>query len=138
MEAAGVEAVVPDWPLRSRRHAILCDLEQLGGVLRQFPTPSPPLTVGGILGTTYVLEGSRLGSRVLLDAVVRSSDPTVAKTTQYLGHGEGHRFWQSYIELLEARGAALDDESDIIDGACRAFALFAEAATSLRTETALA
>ena len=94
--------------------------------------------MGGILGTTYVLEGSRLGSRLLLTAVSHSSDERVAAATRYLGHGAGQRLWQGYLQILETLNAALYDEGDAIKGAHQAFALFVRAAERLRTKPALA
>src|SRR5262249_13922791 len=97
---AGVEQVFPDWPLRSRRRAILDDLDRVGGVVRLLAIPPAP-NFGQLLGTMYVLEGSRLGAQVLLKAVSQSSDPVVASATAYLSHGMGQHLWQSFLVMLE-------------------------------------
>src|SRR5262245_6049877 len=92
---AGVEHIFPDWSLRSRRRALLEDLARVGGAARPLAGP-PPLNFGQILGTMYVLEGSRLGAQILLKRVAHSSDPVVAGATAYLSHGAGQHLWRSF------------------------------------------
>ena len=83
------------------------------------PLPLPdPLDFGGVLGTMYVLESSRLGAMALLNLVQRSNEPTVLCATAYLRHGAGHDFWQSFLTALESHSATLH-ESGAIDGAVR-------------------
>jgi heme oxygenase len=123
---AGVERVFPDWPSRSRTRALLADLDRTGGVARPLPAPDA-LDFAGILGTMYVLEGSRLGARLLLEDVLQSSDAVVAGATAYLGHGAGRPLWQSFVESLERHAASLDEDTRAIAGARRAFGLFEDA-----------
>jgi len=136
---AGVKHLFPDWPLRSRRRAILDDLARVDGTVHLLAVP-PPLNFGQIVGTTYVLEGSRLGAKVLLKIVTQSSDPVVATTTAYLSHGSGQHLWRSFLVMLERHGATLgrtlSSENDVINGARQAFALFAQAAESVAGENA--
>ena len=75
----------------------------------------------------YVLEGSRLGAQVLLKSVARSSDAAVAQATAYLSHGAGRHLWQSFLALLERHAETMSDDMGPVDGARRAFDLFAEA-----------
>ena len=74
LEAALVHArvgrIVPDWAARSRQAAILDDLARTGGKMEPLPLPDP-LDFGGVLGTMYVLESSRLGATALLNLVQR-------------------------------------------------------------------
>jgi len=130
---AGVEHIFPDWNLRSRRRAVLDDVARVGGVVRPLPTPST-LNFGQVLGTMYVLEGSRLGAQILLKMVSQSNDPVVAAATAYLSHGAGQQLWRSFLIMLERHSATLkrtlSSEKDVINGARQAFALFAQAAES--------
>lgn len=128
LEQSGVAEIIPDWPQRSRRGALLDDLANIAGRV-----PAPPASItpesdvldrGGMLGTLYVLEGSRLGAQVLLRRIKRSPDPLVAGTTAYLRHGSDRRLWPSFLEMLKAHGDALDDDSSAIAAARRAFATF--------------
>ena len=126
LEAALVEAGVvdlfPDWALRTRRSAILDDLDRLGGQAQPLASPRR-LTPDGMLGTMYVLEGSRLGARVLLAHVVQSDDPAVRQATAYLCHGAGQPLWASFLATL-AHEAPAADEIAVIEAAQQAFALF--------------
>ena len=126
---AGVSRVFPDWPLRSRRTAILDDLDALDGELRLLPAP-PSLDFGGVLGTMYVLEGSRLGAKLLVKTVQRSSDPKVAAATAYLRHGDEERLWPSFLAALERHAAVLSDDTSAVNGAMQAFELFERAAAA--------
>lgn len=148
---SGVQQAFPDWSLRMRSDALRSDIARLGGTLSAFIVP-PRLEFDAMLGTMYVLEGSRLGARYLLRQVLQSPDRLVAGTTAYLGHGvvshgapghgvpghgAGSGLWQSFLAMLEQHGRSLHDPSMAIAGARRAFKLFAAQATRLATgETA--
>jgi heme oxygenase len=126
LERSGVSNIFPDWAERSRRAAILSDLTAAGGTVQPLPRASL-LDVGGVLGTMYVLEGSRLGARYLLKSVAQSADPSVAAATAYLSHGAGQHLWQSFLARLDELALAARDEAHAIAGARNAFALFAQA-----------
>jgi heme oxygenase (biliverdin-IX-beta and delta-forming) len=123
---AGVQRIFSDWTLRSRRRAILHDLACVGGVARPLAVPRP-LDFDGVLGTMYVLEGSRLGAQVLLQAVAGSSDAAVTAATAYLRHGAGRHLWQSFLALLERHAEILRHETGAVNAARRAFDLFVDA-----------
>ncbi len=125
--AAGVERMFPDWPLRSRRRAIGDDLARLGGVALPLIEVTA-LDQRAVLGTMYVLEGSRLGARLLLKTVLTSPDPAVADATNYLAHGAREHFWKSFLPILEHHGEGLADDKAAIEGARDAFAIFSQAA----------
>ena len=124
---SGVKRRFPDWPLRARSAAILYDLERIGGVCWLLPTPEP-LDFGGILGTMYVLEGSRLGAKVLLKAVSRSHDSDVTGATGYLSHGKGQPLWQTFLATLDRHAGDLTEPKSAVIAARRAFHLFDRAA----------
>jgi heme oxygenase len=125
--ASGVNDTVPDWPQRSRTAALRSDLSRLGGSV----DPLPPVTTPDrdtIFGVLYVLEGSRLGARVLLPIVLGSDDLRVATTNAYLSHGLERPLWQSFVATLERHGETIADDDGVIAGATLAFDLFARAA----------
>lgn len=65
LDAAGVEALMPDWPARKRSHLLEGDLAELGAALPA-PVEAPHLPdAAAMMGALYVLEGSRLGGAVL-------------------------------------------------------------------------
>ncbi|TQF36303.1 heme oxygenase [Bradyrhizobium sp. UNPF46] len=122
---AGVAGMFPDWPERSRGAAIAADLGRLGSAA-QSTVSVPPLTPSGMLGTMYVLEGSRLGAKLLLKEVVEAGDPRMTEATCYLRHGAGKRLWQSFLSKLESEEVC--DEDEVIAAARVAFAAFERAA----------
>jgi len=123
---SGVDDIVEDWPRRSRTDAILDDLTKVDGRLHLMPTPAA-FSRGALLGTLYVLEGSRLGARFLLKIVTRSADPAVGQVTAYLGHGMGQPLWEKFLALLAQEAPGLDEE-EVIAGARSAFGVFSMAA----------
>jgi heme oxygenase len=127
LAAGGVRQILPGWERHARSRAILSDLAALGGT----PRPLDPPVLNGsaaLLGTLYVLEGSRLGAAYLLRHVRRAGDPRIPWATAYLAHGEGGRLWQAYLTVLEGHSNSGLDSRDLIESARRAFALFSAAA----------
>ncbi|MFC4311185.1 biliverdin-producing heme oxygenase [Steroidobacter flavus] len=142
LENAGVEQLVPDWPQRSRRAAILADLHSLQSDVQPLALRRTAPTSSEVFGILYVLEGSRLGARVQLDQVLASADENVRNASTYLGHGqpgEGSGLWRSFLEQLETHEAA-DDQTQTVSGAVYAFTMFirafGQAASDLQLRTA--
>ena len=99
LEQAGITALLDDWPSRVRRQALAADLQTLGDPL---PVPLPALQLpdpASCWGAAYVLEGSRLGGRVLARRL-HLIDPRAP--TRYLEHGDVGRLWPGFLERLEA------------------------------------
>lgn len=131
---ADVVRIFPDWHERSRHHALLRDLSDLGGVARPLAI-QPRLSFGGILGTMYVLEGSRLGARVILQTIARSGSPAMIQATSYLRHGEGLRLWPRFLVALEQHTITTADATEAIEAARFAFSLFSQAAAQIPSLT---
>jgi heme oxygenase (biliverdin-IX-beta and delta-forming) len=127
LERTGVAGLFADWPERSRRDAITADLARLEGEIRPMAEIAP-LSRNAVLGTMYVLEGSRLGARYLLRTIAASADPLIAEARGYLRHGTGQPLWRSFLARLEREPMTEDDAAEAIAGARQAFAMFAEAA----------
>jgi heme oxygenase (biliverdin-IX-beta and delta-forming) len=124
--AGGVRKLLPDWEHRARSEAMRADLSAVGGMARPLAQPK----IDGpfdLLGTLYVLEGSRLGAAYLIKSVERSADPRVSNATAYLGHGAGERLWPSFVAVLESHADALAQPDEIVQPAKQAFELFTEA-----------
>lgn len=124
LERAGVHTLLDDWSLRVRRHALRQDLADLGE-----PPPAeliaPALSdSGSCWGAAYVLEGSRLGARVLAQRL-RQADPRAP--TRYLEHGDVARLWPVFLKRFEGRASA-GDWPAMLAAAEASFALFADAA----------
>jgi heme oxygenase len=124
LEEAGVEQVLPDWTERRRAALLLDDLAALGG--EPVPEIRAPAAAGEArqLGMVYVLEGSRLGGKLLLKRALGSTDRKVRAATRYLSHGTGRNLWSSFLERLESSPDVSRQPAEAIAGARDAFALF--------------
>lgn len=90
------------------------DVDGVGGEARQF-------------GILYVLEGSRLGGKILARQAEAHSDPLIRTATHYLRHGENESFWPSFLGALESSPAVRRAPDEAICGARFAFGRFAGA-----------
>lgn len=148
LENAGVTKLLPDWQQRTRRDAILVDLSSLDSQVQPLAlrrtAPTPP----EMFGILYVLEGSRLDARVLLEQVLASGDERVRNASAYLRHGQSGpgqsdenqpSLWRSFLQQLETNDAA-DDQTQTVSGAVYAFTMFirsfGQAAAELRPRNA--
>jgi heme oxygenase (biliverdin-IX-beta and delta-forming) len=113
---AGVHRFLPDWDQRQRGAMLADDLAMLDVRSSPIPPYATDPDVGTILGWCYVLEGSRLGARVILQVVEASQDPKVRAATRFLSHGNGNDLWGSFKAAL----SRIDDDAAAIARACTA------------------
>lgn len=140
LESAGVAQLLPDWAERSRREPILADLRSLDSQAQPLALRRTAPTPAEVFGILYVLEGSRLGARMLLDQVLTSTDERVRNASAYLRHGqEQPDHWRTFLQHLESHQAA-DDQTQTVSGAVYAFTMFirafSQAAAELSQRTA--
>jgi heme oxygenase (biliverdin-IX-beta and delta-forming) len=131
-----VECILPDWEERSRRAALRADLADFGiadPTLAQRPSLGEEAHQFGVL---YVLEGSRLGARVLARRLLASANLPAPCAVRYLRHGEGRPLWQTFLERLESSAAVRRSPTDAIAGARTAFAWFGVNGTARPARTA--
>ena len=130
LREANVERILPDWEDRARGASLRADLADLG--LSTQPAARPP-SLGGEanqFGVLYVLEGSRLGAKVLIRRLLASPRLPTPWPLRYLRHGEGLPLWPTFVEQLESSAAVRRSPADAIAGAHKAFRWFgAHAAT---------
>lgn len=116
--------VIADWPARRRAPHLRADLAALGRA------PAPPAaslpfsggeTPAAIAGLLYVLEGSRLGGRMLARLL------PVGFPRAYLDPAEAPS-WPGFLALLDERLATPAARAEAGRAALAAFACFAEAA----------
>ena len=137
LDAAGAEAVTPDWGTRKRGHLILADLAALGaspvadgtgqGIEASIASDGADLapTLAGIL---YVVEGSRLGGRFL------SRQVPAGFPKSYL---DAHQQSGNWAKLLASIDQILYDEGrteTAIDAALETFVLFERAGRNWRVK----
>lgn len=117
----GDGAPLTDWPRRRRTDALARDLDRLG-LTSPRPVQPPPLTSGPArLGAIYVLEGSRLGGKLILQAVEQDGDAEMRAATAYLRHGETGRLFHGF---LDAASVHLTGAADIEAASASAGAVF--------------
>src|SRR5664279_5851825 len=79
---AGIHRLLTDWNQRERWSALAGDLAALGVRPSPFAAFEIEPDDGTLLGCAYVLEGSRLGARVILQAIERGGDAQVRNATR--------------------------------------------------------
>ncbi len=124
LEAGGVERLLPDWTERRRSQALMRDLDILDVAVPPARDVSATTDEARLFGRLYVLEGSRLGGKLLVKRAAESGDPGVRAATHYLGHGAGGDLWRGFLQRLEASEAVLDSPQRTLLGAREAFGLF--------------
>jgi heme oxygenase len=124
LSAANVECILPDWRERSRWASLRADLADLGMITAP---AAPVLPLGGEahqFGVLYVLEGSRLGAKVLIRRLLALPDLPPLRALRYLRHGEGRPLWHTFLERLECSAAVRCSPTEAIAGAKAAFSFF--------------
>jgi len=104
LERSGVERLLPDWAERRRTSVLGDDLQHLGAVRPAPVAFERTLDEGECWGVAYVLEGSRLGSRLLDRHVGESDDEAVREARAYLGHVPPKAAWPQFLERLDHAG----------------------------------
>jgi heme oxygenase len=123
LETAGVAKLLPDWADRRRSDALAEDLASLDEPLS--PIHVEPLAgEAQMFGALYVLEGSRLGGKLLLKRALEHPDERVRAATRYLSHGADRNLWPSFVQRLDASAAVAEAPDDAVAAARWAFMLF--------------
>lgn len=115
LDVGGVDMVLPDWASRKRSHLLVRDLTQLGLAVPHEETAPAVAGAPALLGWAYVLEGSRLGGKLLRRAVAADL-PTAFLSDSY------PEAWPTMVAILDEQ---LTDTSAIDQAIKAARALFA-------------
>lgn len=117
IDAAHPRDAIPDWPARRRAAALLTDLDALGIAQPACP-PCPSFrNREEILGAIYVLEGSRLGGKLLARSVPADLP------SGFLGAGDA-AMWRNLIGILDKLLICEEQRAAAIATARHVFALF--------------
>jgi heme oxygenase len=118
LESAGVADVVADWPERRRGHLLRDDLAQLSieGITLQPPTPFG--SDAEIMGAVYVLEGSRLGGKILRKRVSKTAPMSFLDADTRPGA------WMDFLASLDSRLSGEPEIQLAVDAARGVFASF--------------
>ena len=118
LDEGGIAAILTDWDSHRRAPLIQRDLAALGEAMpAQIDVPALE-GAGELLGTAYVIEGSRLGSRFLSRRV---GD---AMPAEYLIAAGQQRAWPALLDALDRADLAPADHDRAIAAARACFGLF--------------
>lgn len=128
--AHGMAKAFPLWAEHRRADALRADLVTLDSEPPE-PLKAPFLhTPAQLWGAAYVLEGSRLGGRVLAGRVAEGLP------RQYLATSAGPAYWPSFLAALDLALASPEARTEAAAAAQQVFMLFMTAAEQ-ELETAL-
>jgi heme oxygenase len=129
LEAGGALAPELDWPARRRADALLRDLRAWDLPVPEGEPVVPIAGTAAVLGTLYVLEGSRLGG-----AVIRRAIPGEFPQA-FLAPGP-RGLWPALLAMLETDLPTDTQRDEALAAALAAFALFERSARALAPEIA--
>ncbi len=122
-ERAGIERLLPDWQTRRRRFALAADLEALGMPVPVPPALEIPTDDAWLWGAAYVMEGSRMGSRMLGKRMQEGDRAWSHGALGYLCHRLDEPLWPRFVKELDAQAGQLD-EARVTEGVHYTFRLF--------------
>lgn len=125
LKAQGFGALCSGWSEGKRTASLLADLRGLDATPPLIP-PVPIVGADAMWGAAYVLEGSRMGARVLERRARAEGNPLVVANLRFLSHRGGMR-WGTFVNALEDALDANDGLERAIEGALIAFGLFENA-----------
>jgi heme oxygenase len=125
----------PGWTGAWRAPALWSDLRAMGVVEHVAPVVAQnrvPLsaTDPGLVGMMYVLEGSRLGGRVLARRVETGSTPRARSATRYLSE-DGGVSWRAFLDRLEALEFSDCETEAALAAAIQVFCAFEQAVATV-------
>ena len=129
LAACGFGDRCPGWQAARRSDAMLADLAGLDAAMPR-PTVIDPIRGAAGWGAAYVLEGSRLGAKLLARRVREGGAPLVVANMRFLTH-DGGLPWRSFIALLDAALPHDEDLQEATHGALVAFGAFEKGARGL-------
>ncbi|MCY7399060.1 MAG: biliverdin-producing heme oxygenase [Sphingomonas bacterium] len=128
---SGAERRFPGWLGTMRMPALMADLDAMGGTWqtppdiagneKRFDTAGPAL-----VGMIYVLEGSRLGGRILAKRVERGGNARCRSATEYLRH-DGGVSWRSFLDRLHTLELSELETEAALAASIKIFRLFERA-----------
>ena len=131
MTRSGLRIARPHTAPGLRSSALRADLEGLG-LAPPDPVTILPVTAAEGWGVAYVLEGSRLGGRILARRVAASGRAAITANMRFL-NDRGTIAWPAFVARMEAGLGSAGDLDGAIRGARMAFEAFEEALAHVRS-----
>lgn len=123
LDAAGAERLIDDWPARKRGALILADLAELNRRPGESRDAGLDGEDGSIAGTLYVLEGSRLGGKVLSRQLPADFPRAYLDADQPIGN------WRKLLDRLDTILYQSRARATAIEAALGAFRAFERSGT---------
>ena len=125
LEDAGIGQVLADWPARRRSAALLADMEVMRIPHSALRLDMGPLRgLAQLAGAAYVLEGSRLGGRILARQVAEGYPAA------FLSHGAEARLWGSFLDWMDTLQLSPRETGEAVETAKHVFRLYEAASAS--------
>lgn len=121
-----VQSVIPDIDNRKKAHHIKHDLQQIGHIPSDYTSVfSKSYSLPFALGIVYVLEGSTLGGRFIIQNIQKTLHLSPSNGAQYFyGYGQHTgSMWKAFLSNLSDHTKESGNQQAIIDGATYAFDL---------------
>jgi heme oxygenase len=122
----GFGRACPGWAATRRTDALLADLAGLGLPVPR-PRSAPPARGARAWGVAYVIEGARLGGRVLERRARAGGEPSVLANARFLSHRDALP-WPRFVAALEAALPTARDIDAAAGGAAEAFGMYSRSA----------
>lgn len=126
LDLAGAAKLLPDWPQRKRGNALIADLNCLKVHIPKPCTVPKVDSPAAIWGQVYVLEGSRLGGKMLRNSLNQNMPQA------FLGHHAGRGAWRDLLDRIDRSLTEPVDYAIALESARATFAVFEEAAGGAR------
>lgn len=119
----GIHDLAMAYPLVSRMDCLESDLERLGASppADTHRRETPPATLAELVGLLYVLEGSRLGARVIAERVGASLGDGIPR--RFFDNADGERAWPMFRHFAVTH-CPMEETEEAIRSARRAFICF--------------
>ena len=124
LDHAGAQRLIPDWPHRRRAALLREDLKELAASAIDYQPILPIVNPAAVFGAAYVLEGSRLGGRLLARSVPEQFP------RRFIDGGD-RNLWRVFLATMER---ALTTQAEIDEAITAARTVFATFEASARLE----
>lgn len=124
--------VLPDYKERRNSKYLKQDIETLGYSIENLPEANAPVVQSTIaaLGSLYVLEGSIMGGRIIVQMLEKLGITTGISFFSGYGANTG-LMWQQFTDVLNKYAPAESDEMEAIDAANATFKNFGQVFTGV-------
>ncbi len=119
LETHQYASAIPDLARRWRSAALSNDLRALGEPHSEYLDTPIGGTLAAFAGAMYVLEGSRLGAKVLLRQMGARAEQDLP--VEFFSHGAADRLWSSFVNWLNSSEWSATEVAEMCESATAVF-----------------